>query len=151
MLLCFGIRFMTRCMIHNLLLHWHINTAYKYTHTYTCTVLQGKRATFYFCLIFDKRHLYLLGNTKNGINIDKLTCSFQIRPFLSIQYTLYRAADITQFWWCHATARALAHARALHICSQLAWHDHDAAHWRNYSNAFRYFWSGDIIRSCIRH
>ena len=52
----------------------HINTVRQ------STVLPGKRANFYYYLIFDRRHVYLLGNTKNQRNNYKLTDSFEIEP-----------------------------------------------------------------------
>ena len=51
---------------------------------------------FVFTCFFDKRHAYLLGNTKYQNNSNKLTDSFEIQLIMSIQYTLYRASDITQ-------------------------------------------------------
>ena len=39
---------------------------------------RAKEQIFYFYLIFDRRHVYLLGNTKNQRNNYKLTDSFEI-------------------------------------------------------------------------
>ena len=52
---------------------------------------RAKEQIFYFYLIFDRRHVYLLGNTKNQRNNYKLT---RDRADLSIQYTLYRSQEI---------------------------------------------------------
>ena len=41
---------------------------------------RAKEQIFYFYLIFDRRHVYLLGNTKNQRNNYKLTDSFEIEP-----------------------------------------------------------------------
>ena len=41
---------------------------------------RAKEQIFYFYLIFDRRHVYLLGNTKNQRNNYKLTYSFEIEP-----------------------------------------------------------------------
>ena len=60
---------------------------YIYT-TYACRFItayfprdnRAKEQIFYFYLIFDRRHVYLLGNTKNQRNNYKLTDSFEIEP-----------------------------------------------------------------------
>ena len=41
---------------------------------------RAKEQNFYFYLIFDRMHVYLLGNTKNQRNNYKLTDSFEIEP-----------------------------------------------------------------------
>ena len=58
-------------------------------------MLQGKRANFLVLLDFDKRHVYLLESAKNQRNIDKVTDLLEIQQVLCLQYTLYRAGDIT--------------------------------------------------------
>ena len=57
---------------------------------------KAKEQIFWFYLIFDKRHVYLLGSAKNQRNIGKVTDLLEIQQVLCIQYTLYRAGDITQ-------------------------------------------------------
>ena len=42
---------------------------------------RAKEQIFYFYLIFDRRHVYLLGNTKNQRNNYELTDSFEIELF----------------------------------------------------------------------